>query len=66
MNRSIQSEGTFAQMKYNDNFKRCMLRTKNKVEIKTILYSFAYNVRKLASKIFSSKLGEIIHSLKTT
>lgn len=64
MNRSIQSEGAFAQMKFNDDFNRFLLRGTSKVQIEILLYAFAYNIKKLASKFFRSKLGEIIHALK--
>jgi hypothetical protein len=45
--RSIQTEGTFGDMKYNDNFRQFNHRSMDKVETELFLYVFARNINKL-------------------
>ena len=45
--RSIQTEGTFGDMKYNDEFKQFNHRSIEKVDTELFLYVFARNINKL-------------------
>ncbi len=45
--RSIQTEGTFGDMKYNDEFRQFNHRSMDKVETELFLYVFARNINKL-------------------
>ena len=51
MNRSIQAEGSFAQVKHDMNFKRFMCRGQKNVLAESILLAIAHNVNKLHNKI---------------
>lgn len=51
MNRSIQAEGSFAQMKQDMNFRRFMCRGQKNVLAESILLVIAQNVNKLHRKI---------------
>lgn len=50
LNRSIQAEGVFGNMKHNYGFRRFLRRGKANVFTETILYAFAYNINKLHQK----------------
>lgn len=56
MNRSIQSEGAFGNLKENWQFRRYMRRGLRNVMIETLLYAFAYNLKKLHAKTLSGRL----------
>lgn len=64
MNRSIQVEGAFAQIKHNMNFKRFLSRGNKNILSEFILVSLAYNVSKLHNKIINNKCGTYIYPLK--
>ena len=66
MNRSIQAEGAFAQIKHNMNFKRFLSRGNKNVLSECILVALAYNVSKLHNKIMNNKCGMHIYPLKET
>lgn len=51
MNRSIQPEGSFAQIKHDMNFKRFMCRGKNNVLSESVLLAKVHNINKLHNKI---------------
>ena len=51
MNRSIQAEGSFAQVKHDMNFKIFMCRGQKNVLAESILLAIAHNVNKLHNKI---------------
>lgn len=63
VNRSIQSEGTFGVLKGDWGFRRFLRRGAQHVFTEVLLYSFAFNVRKLNSKIQAQKQGVILHQL---
>ncbi len=63
VNRSIQSEGTFGVLKGDWGFRRFLRRGAQHVFTEVLLYSFAFNVRKLNSKIQTQKQGVILHQL---
>jgi len=50
LNRSIQAEGVFANMKQNYRFRRYLRRGKENVFTETLLYAIAYNINKLNHK----------------
>ncbi|MDU1005646.1 MAG: IS1182 family transposase [Clostridium butyricum] len=51
MNRSIQAEGSFAQVKQDMNFRRFMCRGQKNVIAESILLAMAQNINKLHNKI---------------
>ena len=61
MNRSIQVEGAFAQIKWNYDFKRFLLRSNTKVLTEMLLLCFGHNIKKLYNKLRKNKSGVNIH-----
>lgn len=57
VNRSIQSEGVFAMIKEDMNFRRFMMRGKRNVTVEWHIVSMAYNILKLHHKIQNGRLG---------
>lgn len=57
VNRSIQSEGVFAMVKEDMNFRRFLLRGAVKVDVEWTLLSLAYNILKLHHKHQTNRLG---------
>ncbi len=57
VNRSIQSEGVFAMIKEDMNFRRFLMRGKKNVTVEWHLVSMAYNILKLHHKIQNGRLG---------
>lgn len=57
VNRSIQSEGTFAYIKEDLSFRQFLLRGKAKVDAEWLLFSLALDVLKLHHKIQNDRLG---------
>lgn len=64
MNRSIQSEGAFGEVKENMDFRRFLCRGKQKVLAESILLGLAHNVNKLHNKIQGGRCGSYLHPLK--
>ena len=64
MNRSIQVEGAFAQLKEDMSFRRFLLRSKVKVEVEFYLLCLAYNLRKLHRKRQFGRCAEHLHAFK--
>ena len=64
MNRSIQAEGSFAQVKHDMNFKRFMCRVQKNVLVESILLAIAHNVNKLHNKIQYNRTGKHLFDLK--
>ncbi len=64
MNRSIQAEGSFAQVKHDMNFKRFMCRGQKNVLAESILLAIAHNVNKLHNKIQYNRTGKYLFELK--
>ncbi|WP_332841541.1 transposase [Paraclostridium bifermentans] len=62
MNRSIQAEGSFAQIKQDMNFRRFMCRGQKNVLAESILLAMTHNINKLHNKIQSNRTGK--HSFK--
>ena len=64
MNRSIQAEGSFAQIKQDMNFRRFMCRVQKNVLAESILLAMAHNINKLHNKIQSNRTGKHLFELK--
>jgi hypothetical protein len=65
MNRSIQSEGAFAEVKQNMGFRRFLCRGKQNILSECILLGISHNVNKLHNKIQNERCGSYVYSLKT-
>ena len=57
VNRSIQSEGVFAMIKEDMNFRRFLTRGNSNVAVEWYLVSMAYNLLKLHHKAQTGRLG---------
>ena len=66
VNRSIQAEGSFAQLKQDMDFRRFMCRGQNNVLAESILLAMALNINKLHSKIQADRTGKHLFELKKT
>ena len=66
MNRSIQVEGSFGDIKQDCGFRRFLCRGTVNVKAESILLALAHNVRKLHSKIQNGKPGNHLFPLKKT
>jgi transposase len=64
MNRSIQAEGSFADVKTDMNFHRYLCRGKNNVLAESILLAMAHNVNKLHHKIQRESTGTHLFEIK--
>ena len=64
MNRSIQVEGSFGEMKQNRGFKRYVSRGRENVRAESILMAIGQNINKLHRKIQQGKLGMHMYPLK--
>ena len=65
VNRSIESEGTFAYIKEDLDFRRFLLRGKVKVEAEWLIFSMAYDILKLHHKIQNNRLGTGLHAVSS-
>lgn len=65
MNRSIQAEGSFADIKEDMSFRRYRCRGSVNVLAESILIAIAHNINKLHAKIQLGKLGQHLYNLKT-
>ena len=66
MNRSIQAEGYFAQVKQDINFRRFMCRGQRNVLAKSTLLAIAQNINKMHNKIQPNRIGKHLFKLKKT
>lgn len=66
VNRSIQAEGSFAQIKQDMNFRRFMCRGQKNVLAESILLAMAHNINKLHNKIQANRIGKHLFELKKT
>jgi hypothetical protein len=64
MNRSIQAEGSFGELKQDMGFRRFLCRGKKNVLAESILLAMAYNINKLHNKIQSERTGTHLFKLK--
>ncbi len=66
MNRNIQVEGSFANIKQDMEFRRYLYRGKENVTAQSILLAIGYNMKKLHHKIQAEKTGQHLFPLKQT
>ena len=65
MNRSIQAEGSFVDVKEDMNFRRYLYRGKANALAESILLAMGRNINKLHCKIQTGRTGSHLFSLKT-
>lgn len=65
MNRSIQSEGAFGEIKQDMEFRRFLCRGKQNILAECILLGISHNINKLHNKIQNERCGSYVHALKT-
>ena len=65
MNRSIQAEGSFADVNEDMNFRRYLYRGKANALAESILLAMGRNINKLHCKIQTGRTGSHLFSLKT-
>ena len=65
MNRSIQAEGAFSEIKDGMGFRRYLSRGKKNVLAESILVAMARNINKLHAKIQSGRSGTHLYELKS-
>lgn len=66
MNRSIQAEGAFGEVKENMSFRRFLCKGNSNVLAESMLLALAHNVNKLHNKIQTGRCGQYLHPLKAT
>ncbi len=66
MNRSIQVEGSFANIKEDMRFRRYLYRGNANVTAQSILLAIGYNINKLHHKIQTGRTGQHLFPLKQT
>lgn len=64
VNRSIQAEGSFAQIKQDMGFRRFLSRGSENVLTESILLALGHNMNKLHRKIQNNRLGKHLHPIK--
>ena len=64
MNRSIQAEGSFANVKEDMGFRQYLYRGKENVLAQSVLAAIAHNINKLHFKIQGGRIGELMSDLK--
>ncbi|WP_416387206.1 transposase [Coprococcus comes] len=65
INRSIQAEGSFGELKQDMQFRRYLSRGTSNVLAESILLAMAKNVNKLHNKIQKGKMGRHLFPLKS-
>ena len=66
MNRSIQAEGAFAQIKQNMEFRRFLCKGQKNILAECILLGMAHNINKFHNKIQNGKCKTFLYPLKKT
>lgn len=66
MNRSIQAEGSFGELKQDMGFRRFLCKGKQNVLAESILLAIAQNINKLHNKIQSDRTQTYLYQLKET
>ena len=64
MNRSIQAEGSFAEIKQDMGFRRYLSKGKKNVLAESVLLAIAHNINKLHNKIQSDRTRTHLFPLK--
>lgn len=65
INRSIQEEGAFGELKQDMQFRRYLSRGTANVLAESVLLAMAKNVNKLHNKIQKGKMGRHLFPLKS-
>ena len=63
INRSIQAEGSFANMKWDRGFRRFLCRGTNNVFAECAFLAISHNIRKLHNKIQNGTTGTHLHCI---
>ena len=66
MNRSIQAEGSFANIKGDMDFRRYLYRGKENVTAQSVILAIGHNINKLHHKIQSERTGQHLFPMKET
>ena len=66
MNRSIQAEGSFANIKEDMEFRRYLYRGKENVTAQSVILAIGYDINKLHHKIQSERTGQHLFPLRKT
>ena len=66
MNRSIQAEGSFANVKEDMNFRRYLYRGKENVLTQSIILAIGFDINKLHHKIIDERTGTHLFELKAS
>ncbi len=66
INRSIQAEGSFAQIKQDMEFRRYLYYGKENVQAQSTVLAIAHNINKLHRKIQSGRTGQHLFELQET
>jgi transposase len=66
MNRSIQAEGSFGEIKQDMGFRRFLCKGKQNVLAESILLAMAHNINKLHNKIQAERTSTHLYPLKET
>ena len=64
MNRSIQAEGSFADVKADMAFRRYTYRSLDNVTAQSVILAIAHNINKYHNKIQSGKTGQHLFEVK--
>lgn len=64
MNRSIQAEGSFGELKQDMGFRRYLCRGSQNVLAESVLLALAHNINKLHNKIQGERTGTHLFALK--
>lgn len=64
MNRSIQAEGSFAEVKADMEFRRYSYWGMDNVTAQSVVLAIAHNINKLHNKIQNDKTGQHLFELK--
>ena len=65
MNRSIQAEGSFSEIKDGMGFRRYLSRGKENVLTESIILAMARNINKLHAKVQVGRTGTHLYPLKS-
>ena len=64
MNRNIQAEGSFGELKQDMQFRKYLSRGTQNVTAESILLAMAQNINKLHNKIQTGRTGKHLFALK--
>ena len=64
MNRSIQAEGSFSEVKQDMEFRRYLYRGTENVTAQSIILAISHNINKLHKKIQNGRTGQHLFELK--